>query len=700
MTTSKPQTSKPQTSKSQGKSERKSVHRFQQKILAIRTWYSVHTEDYDDGSWRPLKRVVVVAVVFAVLMGLFMGVSRATSIDWTNGPRDQIISSTGSDTSVTFGMRDAAQSSSDASAQEGRGAQTSQSSQSAQSSQVSEQSAQSAQSAQQSLPRRGTYAVKEIHDTIDIVQDGTGEVQKDNVILRIPENPENVGEKGTSVGSESISGSRELSSQASASSGSASPTSSSSTSSSSTSASQPHSGMPAAIFVHGAGTGNADDSFNDVAADLASAGFATLVMDKPRWKTWDATRDYPSSAKAYLKGVQYLRDLSYVNDEKVGIFTTSEGTWISPYMVREDKRIAFQVMMSPMVFSPRHSLAFSVAQIFAIVGANQGYQNFVQRIFSLDLGMFGITNIDFESQIPQGYNVPILVAYGAKDVLTAQVSGAQRILELAHSVGNWDVTVRTYPIGNHVLRLGDQTQAKTLYVDHYEYDFVDWAVGVTRDEYASGALVQTSSKISGADVQQPIAVPQFLQSHRALTIYFVLLHAFMLLWILVTLILGLYALGRKLYLRRLAKKTGEPVRHVFGFQGRYQRTLLRLVFVTLLALLIFVAGVGQLIWRVVNLIWGAAPPEPGVTYWSWYAIQVVCILVVLTWALMAAAAFESLSVRLARAHAVGETRTLAQRKKMPPLLASERFGIVFFNVAIEMMFSVLLVFAYWGLFIY
>ncbi|OTA25861.1 hypothetical protein B9G54_06810 [Alloscardovia macacae] len=676
-------TSKPQTSKSQRKSERKSVHRFQQKILGIRTWYSVHTEDYDDGSWRPLKRVVVVAVVFAVLMGLFMGVSRATSIDWTNGPRDQTISSTGSDTSVTFGMRDASQSSSDASAQEGQGAQSS----------------------QQSLPRRGTYAVKEIHDTIDIVQDGTGEVQKDNVILRIPENPENVGEKGTSISSESISDSQELSSQPSSSSGSASPTSSSSTSSSSTSsssasASQPHSGMPAAIFVHGAGTGNADDSFNDVAADLASAGFATLVMDKPRWKTWDATRDYPSSAKAYLKGVQYLRDLSYVNDEKVGIFTTSEGTWISPYMVREDKRIAFEVMMSPMVFSPRHSLAFSVAQIFAIAGANQGYQNFVQRIFSLDLGMFGITNIDFESQIPQGYNVPILVAYGAKDVLTAQVSGAQRILELAHSVGNWDVTVRTYPIGNHVLRLGDQTQAKTLYVDHYEYDFVDWAVGVTRDEYASGALVQTSSKISGADVQQPIAVPQFLESHRGLTIYFVLLHAFMLLWILVTLILGLYALGRKLYLRRLAKKTGEPVRHVFGFQGRYQRTLLRLVFVTLLALLIFVAGVGQLIWRVVNLIWGAAPPEPGVTYWSWYAIQAVCVLVVFTWAFMAAAALESLSVRLARAHAVGDPSTLAQRKKMPPLLATERCGIVFFNVAIEMMFSVLLVFAYWGLFIY
>ncbi|TCD54006.1 alpha/beta hydrolase [Alloscardovia theropitheci] len=585
-----------------------------------RRWFIAQMRDNTDGTWKLFKRLLVAIVIFAILMGVFVGVSRMTSMQWDKEPTNQTIRSTSGDTSITFNNTTG-----------------------------------------QTLPRRGTYKVKEIRDVIDIVQDGTGKVQHDNIILRIP-----VDSNGNVISH--VAGLE--------------------------------SGIPAAVFIHGAGTGNADDSFNDVGTDLASAGFATIVMDKPRWDTWDATRDYPSSAKAYEKAIQYLRSLSYVDDDKVGIFTTSEGTWISPYVIRDDKRIAFEIMMSPMVFSPRHSLGFSVAQIFAITGANPGYQAFVQRLFSMDTAAFSITNIDFESQIPQGYDVPILVAYGAKDVLTAQVSGVQRILELAHSVNNSDVTIRTYPIGNHVLRLGDQTQAKTLYVDHYEYDFVDWAVGVSR------GLEQTSSKISGSDVYQAIAVPENLSAHRPLTMYFVAIHVLMLVWLLASLLIGVYAVGKKIYYRLTHQK-----RRVFGFVGRYQRTLVRVSAVTYMALVLFLAGVGQLVWRVVNLIWGAAPPAPGMIYWSWYAIQTACIFVIVTWSFVAVTLLESISVRAARTKSkkagTKKEETLTRNStmsknsaKLQPILASERLGIIYFNITTEALFFVLLVFAYWGLFIY
>ena len=36
--------------------------------------------------------------------------------------------------------------------------------------------------------------------------------------------------------------------------------------------------------------------------------------------------------------------------------------------------------------------------------------------------------------------------------MTAQVEGTEKIVDLAHQAGNWDVTIRTYPIANHVLR--------------------------------------------------------------------------------------------------------------------------------------------------------------------------------------------------------------------------------------------------------
>ena len=138
--------------------------------------------------------------------------------------------------------------------------------------------------------------------------------------------------------------------------------------------------------MHGAGYGTCDNSFGDVASGMASAGFVTAVLDKPVWNTTDVNRDYPASAKAYDQVIEYLRDQSDVDEAKVGIYATSESTWISSYLLEDDPDIAFQILLSPMVFSPRQSLGFFVTQDFTLVGANEGYQSIVQRVFSADTG--------------------------------------------------------------------------------------------------------------------------------------------------------------------------------------------------------------------------------------------------------------------------------------------------------------------------
>ncbi|MFD0705197.1 alpha/beta hydrolase family protein [Alloscardovia venturai] len=616
-------------------------------IVSLTSWFRFYFADRSDGSWPFMKRFLSSIIIFGLLMGIFIGVSHLTNYRWNNDTTDLTVHSTTADTSISFKNTTGVE-----------------------------------------LPRRNTYRVREIRDSIFIKQPSTGKIQKDDIILRVP-----MDANGQVI--HTIPGMVR--------------------------------GMPAAVFVHGAGVGNSNDSFNDVGADLASAGFATLVMDKPRWDTNDFTRDYPASAKAYEKAVEYLRQLPYVDADKVGLFTTSEGTWISPYIVRDDKHIAFEIMMSPMVFSPRHSLGFSVSQLFAILGANNGYQNIVQRVFSLDTASFGFGNIDFESQIVQGYNVPILVAYGAKDVLTAQVSGAQRILELAHKAGNWDVTIRDYPIGNHVLRVGDQTQARTLYVDHYEYDFVDWAVGVAR------GLEQSTSKIAGSDVQQAILVPEDLRAHRTMTFYAVVIHSLMIIFLALSVLIGVYSLGKKLLFTVTRRK-----RHVFGFVGRYQSVLIRISLVTIAAMLLFFAAIAQLVYRVINLIWGAAPESPGMIYWSWYAVQTVCVIVIFTWAVVGTTLIESAyqrwifprimhegykasiehiaqnwtqkathvptCARLVRhAHRTQTTDTDSQildESACKPILASTKLGIIFFGVTTIAMFFVLLMFSFWGVFIY
>lgn len=462
---------------------------------------------------------------------------------------------------------------------------------------------------------------------------------------------------------------------------------------------------PGVVFMHGAGYGTCDNSFGDVASGMASAGFVTAVLDKPVWNTTDINRDYPASAKAYDQVIEYLRDQSDVDEAKVGIYATSESTWISSYLLEDDPDIAFQILLSPMVFSPRQSLGFFVTQDFTLVGANEGYQSIVQRVFSADTGLFGLNNYDLATLKPAAYAVPTYVAYGSKDVMTAQVDGVRAILYNAHKADNWNVTVRSYPVANHVLRLGDESEAGTPFADAYVDDLIDWAVGT------SAGLTQTSEKVAGTNLYQSIGLPGALKARRVGTIYGVILHVTVVLLLLASIVLALVALGRKIAAdarwrreKREAKHAGmlipgRPV--VLGFAHGFGNALLTLTLTTLATLLIFFAGLGQVIMGVVKLAWGSAPTEtPGVMYWSWPVIQVVSVLVLWAWSRVFMHLIEVASVRgliqiPPRRESVRDIVTGAD-----PVLASTRLGrILFWLVAFTMLY-ILLVFAFWGLFIY
>lgn len=462
---------------------------------------------------------------------------------------------------------------------------------------------------------------------------------------------------------------------------------------------------PGVVFMHGAGYGTCDNSFGDVASGMASAGFVTAVLDKPVWNTTDINRDYPASAKAYDQVIEYLRDQSDVDEAKVGIYATSESTWISSYLLEDDPDVAFQILLSPMVFSPRQSLGFFVTQDFTLVGANEGYQSIVQRVFSADTGLFGLNNFDLATLKPAAYAVPTYVAYGSKDVMTAQVDGVRAILYNAHKADNWNVTVRSYPVANHVLRLGDESEAGTPFADAYVGDLIDWAVGT------SAGLTQTSEKVAGTNLYQSIGLPGALKARRVGTIYGVILHVTVVLLLLASIVLALVALGRKIAAdarwrreKREAKRAGmlipeRPV--VLGFAHGFGNALLTLTLTTLATLLIFFAGLGQVIMGVVKLAWGGAPTEtPGVMYWSWPVIQVVSVLVLWAWSRVFMHLIEAASVRgliqiPPRRESVRDIVTGAD-----PVLASTRLGRILFWLVTFTMLYILLVFAFWGLFIY
>ncbi len=497
------------------------------------------------------------------------------------------------------------------------------------------------------LDRMGDYKVGAHHETLTAVQPGTGEKQRIKVLIRVPR-----GARGT---------------------------------------------RPAVVFMHGAGYGTCDNSFADVAESLSSAGFVTAVLDKPVWSTTDANRDYPASAKAYEQVADLLRARADVDPAKVGIYATSESTWIAAYLLSLDHKVAFQILLSPMVHSPRHALGFFVAQDFAIAGANQGYQSVVRRLFSTDASLTGLGNLDIDPTDRYTYAIPTLLAYGAKDVMTAQVEGAQKVLAEAHKAGNENVTIRSYAVSNHVLRLGDEANTGTPLADHYQTDMTNWAVG-----QAMG-LRQTSPSVGGATIHQSIAVPTDLRGRPTLTVYMLTLHLLTLLLLLASLVMALVAGGIKIH--HLIRHRGP----VLGFSHGFGGSLTTVTGTTLASLVLFIAGLGQVIMALVRLGWGGVPDPAGVSYWSWPVIQVVCALVIWAWSRIFARMAEVASLKgvsqipsqIKRRKAGGPSIAQQMQTNDPqPVVASTGLGKALFVVTTLAMFGVLLIFAFWGLFIY
>jgi hypothetical protein len=165
-------------------------------------------------------------------------------------------------------------------------------------------------------------------------------------------------------------------------------------------------------------------------------------------------------------------------------------------------------------------------------------------------------------------------------------------------------------------------------------------------------------------------------------------------------VLALVALGSKI--KHIVKHKGHALGFVHGFGG----ILLLITGTTLATLLLFISGLGQVVVGVVKLAWGGAPEPAGMIYWSWPVIQIVSTLVVWAWSRIFGRLFEVASLRgLTSIHqdAAGlsaEEKLAIAQQKSKPVLASTRLGRALFVVTTLAMFCILLVFAFWGLFVY
>ena len=175
-------------------------------------------------------------------------------------------------------------------------------------------------------------------------------------------------------------------------------------------------------------------------------------------------------------------------------------------------------------------------------------------------------------------------------------------MDMALRAGNHDVSIRGYPVANHVLRLGDESETGTPFADQYAADVVDWAVGTAK------GLRQTSERVGGVNLYQSIAVPKDLKANRGLTVYGLLLHVFMVFMMVLSLVIAVVALVVKI--RAMIRRTGPAL----GFSHGFGNQLLTLTVTTVATLALFGAGLGQVIMGVVKIAWGGAPAREARTH--------------------------------------------------------------------------------------
>ena len=276
-------------------------------------------------------------------------------------------------------------------------------------------------------------------------------------------------------------------------------------------------------------------------------------------------------------------------------------------------------------------------------------------MFNIDAALFGLTNLDIRTLTPEAYAIPTFVAYGSRDVMTAQIDGLHTILDMCERAGNPD--------------LG------TPYAGNYVNDLIDWIGGTL------AGLDPICEQVAGAPIRQSSAVPT-LRAQRVATVYGVVLHILTLVLLIASAAVALVGATRRI---RQGLRRKEPV---FGFSHGFGRSLALLVMATGLTLLLFVAA-------------GGTPAhDPGIMYWSWPVAQVVCALVVWEWSGVLSRLIEVASARgiLRVPPRKGAVREIVTGEQ--PVLASRRLGRVMFWLAGTAMFAVLLVFAFWGLFSY
>jgi len=108
------------------------------------------------------------------------------------------------------------------------------------------------------------------------------------------------------------------------------------------------------VFVHGDGEINAsyDDGYKPLWEKLASVGYASLSWNKPGINgssgNW-LNQSMDDRAQEVINVINWTKYLPEIDSERIGLWGSSQAGWVIPKVVKENKNIAFSILVAPAI---------------------------------------------------------------------------------------------------------------------------------------------------------------------------------------------------------------------------------------------------------------------------------------------------------------------------------------------------------------
>jgi uncharacterized protein len=309
---------------------------------------------------------------------------------------------------------------------------------------------------------------------------------------------------------------------------------------------------PAVVMIHGSGPATRD-ALRPWADMYARRGVAVLIHDKrgtgASIGNW-ARASFDDLAGDALAGAAFLRRRSEINSRQIGLHGMSLGGWVAPLAASRNPEIAFVIVESAPVLSPREherlrveqqmrADAFAPEQISRAIAfmdlkfevartglgwerlsdsmgraAREGWLAYVNAPTSLESLQWNWEHVLSYDPLPalERMRCPVLVLYGGLDRIVPATHSSGRMEEILRKAGNRDTTVRVFKDANHAFLeavTGGRREGPSLrgFVAGYFDAHVQW-LSERVDILPSLPAAETSATgASGPSIDPPIEPP-------------------------------------------------------------------------------------------------------------------------------------------------------------------------------------------------